>query len=229
MRRITLVASLCLAALIGAATVSPAQQMVARHKVIQKLKFRRTDLFATLAARDGALAVRTSGTAGQIDSTYFSTVGGLANAETTVAIPTANWADIGRTSAILDTGAVVCRLVIAPQGGGGVIDSFYVIPQVSADGETWESCGLLINTTPSNPITGASILTAAIPVALLAGGTGTIAFRDTWTSRTGVDIFGLGSWPTIRFIIKPGISETTTGHINKASLVYWSASDQPNK
>lgn len=228
MKRLTLVASLCLAALIGAATVSYAQNMVGRHKVVKPLEWRTTDLYATLAGLNGK-AARTSGTAGYLDSTYFSTVGGIASAETTAAISTANWADIGRTSAILDTGAVVCRLVFTPQGGGGTIDSLYVIPQVSGDGNTWESCGLLINTTPTNPVTGASILTAAIPVALLAGGTGTIAFRDTWTSRTGVDIFGLGTWPMIRFIVKPGISETTTGHMEKACLVYYSTSADPNK
>lgn len=229
MRRITLVASLCLAALIGAATVSFAQQMVWAHKTTVPLAWRTTDLYATLVARDGVNAKRTSGTAGYIDSTYFSTVGGIASAETTTAISMASWAGVGRTTAILDSAGVDMRLVLTPAGGGGTIDSFYVIPQVSGDGSVWESCGLLINTVPTNPVTGASILTAAIPVALLGGGTGTIAFRDAFTSRTGVDIFGIGSWPMVRFIVKAGISETTTGHIEKAVLVYRSSADQPNK
>lgn len=236
-----LAAGLCAFALMSAVSVSPvdAQQMYARHKAQAHLSFRHTGLYTTLLALDpkakkstpvvGVPGVVTTGTGGYLDSTYFTINGGLANAETSAVISTATWADIGRTSAILDTGAVVCRLTLTPIVGGGVVDSFYVIPQVSGDGVIFESCGLLINTVPTNPVTGASILTAAIPVALLGNGTGTIAFRDTWTSRTGVDIFGLNTWPSIRFIIKPGISETTTGHFYKADLAYYSAGSMPNQ
>jgi hypothetical protein len=111
-----------------------------------------------------------------------------------------------------------------------VIDSLYVIPQVSADGGTWECANLVKDgATGCVPYTAASTLTQSIPALRITNsGTASILFHSAISGRTSADVPNIGTWPYVRFIVLNDISASATAakHSFSARLTGWSGASQ---
>jgi hypothetical protein len=227
---------LVLCALALGAGQALAVQYAGTHGTTINVKFRSHRNDATLNLTQQQIAD------GFVDSTYKTTQGKgvIAGAATgSIADTTAPFSLLslvpsqqGATTAANDSVAWF-RVSFTPGpdcAAAATIDSLYLLAQVSADGNTWESVSIVKDLAYANYQTAASTLTSTTPMVRMANGTATVLFHTSIASRWLADIPSIGTWPMARFLLIHDISASGTAakHQFKCVVNGWSAAVDAN-
>ncbi|HTF40221.1 MAG TPA: hypothetical protein VK754_06460 [Propionibacteriaceae bacterium] len=235
LRRIS--TALLMAALSVGAFGSPAEaqdQFSGVHMVTDRVMFRSQRNNAALGLTSQEIAN------GYVDSTSFTRQGKgvIAGGATGTADTTAPISLQGMLPNPADALAAMDSIVFfrfslvpgADCAAAATIDSVYVIPQVSVDGNLWECANLVKDAqTGCVPFTAADILTQTIPVLRRSNaGVASVIFHSCISGRVSADLCNIGTWPMVRFIVLNDISASATAakHQFSAHITRWSNRSQ---